>query len=633
MANADLSIKVDADLGGTLSKMDQLKAKLNQTKENVELIKAELKDMNQSLANNDKAIAATTKQLKGMSIGSKEAAREAAALKTQLASLTQVNSTLVNGIAKTKNELANETAALKLHSKEVKAAESAGSGMSAGLNKVWGALRNIAYIVPGLGIAGLLGILTGPLVAGFATLIDKIKGVNKELMDMKEFNKKASEDYGKEAANLLILKNAIENEGLSREKRLQAIKNLKKEFPGLFDSLTNEQLLTGKVGDAYNLATKAIIRKARASAAAAELEKIASQKFIILQKSEEEAALANEKIRKAIARRDVVSGGTLGAGGSGINVDKKAVQREIADRFNIRKKASDEERARLNKQQAFLLKIAMEGADQTIELEKVKVERIKKVREKAEKEFKRRPYASAFIDIPTSSEILEELNKVQKGINDALGKKPMIAKIDLQASISNSDAKSPFLIAAEAEAKKVAEFWTETADIISGSVSDSFSQLGESIGNALAGGENSIGSFFGGIGKVLSDSLQALGKSVIKASTLIAGIKKALNAAFAGNPVLGVVAGVGLIALGKFLESKLPKFADGVTNFGGGMAIVGERGPELVRLPKGSDVIPNGRVNWMAASGASVFIPAITLRGQDLVIAFNRASQTISRNG
>lgn len=36
----------------------------------------------------------------------------------------------------------------------------------------------------------------------------------------------------------------------------------------------------------------------------------------------------------------------------------------------------------------------------------------------------------------------------------------------------------------------------------------------------------------------------------------------------------------------------LPALASGATNFAGGMAIVGEEGPELVNLPRGSDVIP-----------------------------------------
>jgi hypothetical protein len=39
---------------------------------------------------------------------------------------------------------------------------------------------------------------------------------------------------------------------------------------------------------------------------------------------------------------------------------------------------------------------------------------------------------------------------------------------------------------------------------------------------------------------------------------------------------------------------EVPQFAGGVRNFGGGLAIVGERGPELVSLPRGSSVYPNG---------------------------------------
>jgi hypothetical protein len=38
----------------------------------------------------------------------------------------------------------------------------------------------------------------------------------------------------------------------------------------------------------------------------------------------------------------------------------------------------------------------------------------------------------------------------------------------------------------------------------------------------------------------------------------------------------------------------VPHFAGGVTNFGGGLAMVGERGPEVVHLPAGSDVYPSG---------------------------------------
>lgn len=57
------------------------------------------------------------------------------------------------------------------------------------------------------------------------------------------------------------------------------------------------------------------------------------------------------------------------------------------------------------------------------------------------------------------------------------------------------------------------------------------------------------------------------------------------------------------------LFSALPKFASGVQNFAGGVAIVGENGPEMVELPKGSNVIPNHQVR----NGGQVF--NITING------------------
>ena len=46
----------------------------------------------------------------------------------------------------------------------------------------------------------------------------------------------------------------------------------------------------------------------------------------------------------------------------------------------------------------------------------------------------------------------------------------------------------------------------------------------------------------------------------------------------------------------------LPTFAGGVRNFAGGLAIVGEEGPELVRLPANSDVYPAGQTRQMMGS-------------------------------
>jgi hypothetical protein len=56
----------------------------------------------------------------------------------------------------------------------------------------------------------------------------------------------------------------------------------------------------------------------------------------------------------------------------------------------------------------------------------------------------------------------------------------------------------------------------------------------------------------------------------------------------------------------------IPGYAKGVNNFSGGLAIVGERGPELVNLPKGSDVIPNSQTQQMLGSNFAGMITGNT---------------------
>jgi TP901 family phage tail tape measure protein len=54
--------------------------------------------------------------------------------------------------------------------------------------------------------------------------------------------------------------------------------------------------------------------------------------------------------------------------------------------------------------------------------------------------------------------------------------------------------------------------------------------------------------------------------------------------------VLDILAKLKFPSPPKWLTDKIPGFADGVRNFAGGWAMVGEQGPELMHVPKGSDI-------------------------------------------
>lgn len=163
-------------------------------------------------------------------------------------------------------------------------------------------------------------------------------------------------------------------------------------------------------------------------------------------------------------------------------------------------------------------------------------------------------------------------------------------------------------------AKSIQEGIIGAADVLGSSLATIFQEgVGEGLAQAAQG-------FLGIIGNVL----QEVGKQVVVASKLIIVLKKALSKLF-GEPVAGLATGLSLIALGALLKNiKIPAFADGVTNFGGGLALVGERGPELVNLPNGSDVIPNNQIGRY--SGGDNLVASGILRGSDILLSVQRES-------
>lgn len=113
-----------------------------------------------------------------------------------------------------------------------------------------------------------------------------------------------------------------------------------------------------------------------------------------------------------------------------------------------------------------------------------------------------------------------------------------------------------------------------------------------------------------GIKKVISGNFAAgfkeIGQSMMDA--LIAPIKPALD--WIEKRIKDLlnsiknIPGVGAIT-GALHDLHIPGFASGVKNFSGGLAVVGENGPELVKLPSGSDVIPNHEVGKQLATTGS----------------------------
>ena len=467
-----------------------------------------------------------------------------------------------------------------------------------GATQAFSAVRQLAYILPGVGIAGILAFATEPII-NFIGKLFEATDAEKKLAEQAKFYSKFSEEvaknYGEEAASLKTLRVEIENSHAPMSTRLQAIKDLRKEFPGYFEQLSNEQLLNGSVASAYDLATAAIIRRARATAATLELTKISSEQFKILQRSEEDEAKTNKLIREAKPGANIPD---LNMPGFTIkNVTAQKLQQFYLQAFNIRKKADQEEMDQLNKKEKFLLNILQSSANAKVKIEQDKVATIKIKKDKGT--------------------VIPYLYSLQEKITGESLMKPLEPEITVKPILKFDN---PF---EEIQRNAIA-----TNEIIKNTFVSSFEAIGEGIGDAISGKGNIFGNIFSGLFKALGAGLKQLGAYAIATSKLIIALKASIGTS------LGIVGGIALIALGSIISSaasKLtPKFATGTRNFSGGTALVGERGPELLTLPSGSSITPNAQLN--AGGGREIFIAETVIRGTDLVTIYNRATAFNSRN-
>lgn len=156
--------------------------------------------------------------------------------------------------------------------------------------------------------------------------------------------------------------------------------------------------------------------------------------------------------------------------------------------------------------------------------------------------------------------------------------------------------------------------------------------LGEGLAAAITSGAN-FGSIFKGIFNQLGGAVSALGEQLIAIGAAALVAQQAI-AQILINPFAAIAAGIALVALGSLIQSATStqnRFAVGTRNAPGGLALVGERGPEMINLPRGSQVIPAAQTsNMLGGVGGGIEIYGI-LRGQDIYFSNKKYSATYAR--
>ena len=165
--------------------------------------------------------------------------------------------------------------------------------------------------------------------------------------------------------------------------------------------------------------------------------------------------------------------------------------------------------------------------------------------------------------------------------------------------------------------------------------------IGDALGQAIATG----GSLGSQLGVVLLGTLGGvatqIGKMAIGIGIALEGIKKALKSL---NPVVAIAAGIALVALGSFFQSKSAKIADGMGKGGGAKAfaaggIVSTPTLGLVAEYPGARsnpevIAPLDKLKSMIGDRGAAQVQVggqFTLKGQDLVVALQRANSNRNR--
>jgi SLT domain-containing protein len=150
-------------------------------------------------------------------------------------------------------------------------------------------------------------------------------------------------------------------------------------------------------------------------------------------------------------------------------------------------------------------------------------------------------------------------------------------------------------------------------------VVDRVRALMTALGTAVGAAAGVVRAGVGGIVAAFSPVLAILATIAGAADHAVGAIQAVASAASKVGSVGGAIKG----AVGH-----IPGFATGTRNFGGGLAVVGEQGPELVNLPHGASVFTNQASRGMVGGGSEDSGDVVLVLDGEVLARFNRRELT-----
>ena len=481
---------------------------------------------------------------------------------------------------------------------------------------------------------------------GAKSLTDRLKEYEETLGSVARATLKGIQNSEGELQKFKALTAQAQNLNVSDKNRLAAVNELQKQYPEYLGNLTKEQILTGQVGDSYDILTKQIIANAKAKAFSDEITKNSSD----LRTLEKEQ---NDTANQILAKRIELQNAQARSNESGLKVSGQLAATDftvlnITGELNdlIQKQTQSISEANKIKQSNLELdglinQELQNGAvftNKNTDARNQNTKALDEWKKKAE-EIQRVLDTEAFLE---SREIKFDLNleKFNKQIQDAFAPEKEI-KVKIKTDVvldEDIPDELPFIdrLLERLNPKKFTEFEERTAQfattmlgILDSGLGNAFVDLGQSIGEALATGGNvlsSVGkSLLGSVGKLLGD----FGKQLIAFGVAGLAYSKLIKSLFT-DPVtaapkagLAIAAGIALVAISGAISSTMRSNSSGGGG-GGGASSVGSSG-----VGGGTSFAGGGQGGLFQQN--KDLNGELVVRGQDLVYVFGQASDRINK--
>jgi hypothetical protein len=541
------------------------------------------------------------------------------------------------------------------------------------LNDAYGAVRKLAQVLPGIGIAGIFGLAFEGLTAAIEAFSESS---NKAEQNLQLLNKTLGEGGAKAAGEVTELQDLVaiaEDTANATSLRAAALRDLQQQYPGYFANLSIEKSSYAEISGALDKVTAALTRQAQIKG----LEGAISEAYKKIAETVSGTGTTFENITATIA-------GLQAAVGKGIfntdffkNADRaKSVYQNLFKAETVSN--TKDQVAKLNDALKDLLKTSLEQNDAALKTKPTKaiaaadpdtlaatqraleeIDRLNKALNKVDTRSIFDRLADA-VDPNQTNALSNKIalvirNNARDGIDKAITATEVsllakqIAKLQnpqllssvnttvtIRSNISDAVAKyysdtgrqltermkdlpplksdikiNPnFLFTNFGESvKKYADRIKSITDAANQDISNLIIGSLEALGKSLAGGGNP----FSAILSLIGDAVEEFGKQLI----IIAGIavlaKDALATVFA-NPATAIVVGALAIAAGAAIKQLGAK--KGVTAFSQGgvvtgptMGLIGEAGPEAIIPLSKFDQILN-------QSGGNGGVTSVNITGQ-----------------